>query len=479
MKKFTHTLLKEIVRHEKKILAGFLLLVGLAYSFVSIQTHNHFQTFGWDLGFFDQIIWKVSQGDFAAYSTIAKENLLADHFQVVLYIVAPFYWIKNDVRSILVVQALLVTAAAWPLYWLSKKITGHLFFSFAIICSYLFFIGTQWTVLNEFHQMAFAPLFLSMLFYALHTNNTRLSVIGIVGLLSTKEEMSLFVASLGILIWFYYRWKITGILTTVVGVGMFFLLIYAVMPALSVRGTYSHFDFGDAGYTPVDVVTNILNKPLFFFQSMVNPPVKMQTVFQSYAAFGFLPLLSPVFQIPVLEQFVTRFIYAGPQFTKWENVNHHAAPLGILFAVSVIYAFRSSSKRVYTLVAVYLFSVSLLQDIVLRAPLHSIFKKTLYETADWMNNTYEVLQQVPDDASVAAQNSLVPHLSRRNEIYLLPELSGAKYVMVDFHDGPNKYAPFQLAEMKVFIDDLIASGRYRVFVQKGETMLLERSSTDL
>lgn len=474
MKKLVNAIVNGIVRHEKKILVGLIVIVGLVYSFISIQTHNHFQTFGWDLGFFDQIIWKASRGDIAAYSTIAKENLLADHFQVVLYFVAPFYWITNDIRSILVVQAFLVTVAAWPLYWLSKKITGHLFFSFAIICSYLFFIGTQWTVLNEFHQMAFAPLFLSILFYALHTNNIRLSGIGMLGLIATKEEMSLLVSSLGALIWLYYRWKIAGILTTLAGVGVFFLLIYAVMPALSVRGTYSHFDFGDAGYTPVDVVTKTLNNPLFFFQSMVSPPVKLQTVFQSYAAFGFLPLLSPVFQIPIIEQFVTRFIYAGPQFTKWVNVNHHAAPLGILFAVSVIYAFRSSSKRTYTLVAIYLISASILQDILLHAPIHSVFKKTLYETSDWMRNNNEVLRRVPDNASVAAQNSLVPHLSQRNEIYILPELSEAQYVVVDLHDGPNKFAPFQQAEMKAYIEALITSGRYGISVQKGEAMLLQR-----
>jgi hypothetical protein len=48
---------------------------------------------------------------------------------------------------------------------------------------------------------------------------------------------------------------------------------------------------------------------------------------------------------------------------------------------------------------------------------------------------------VPENASVATINSVFPHLSQRDKIYLLPEINDAEYIVLDLEDGPNKYSP--------------------------------------
>lgn len=465
-------------RLDKKInLLVFIVIfvLGGIYSVIAISSHNHFQTFGWDLGFFDQIIWKASRGDLIAYSTLAKENLLADHFQIVLYFLAPLYLIMSDVRLLLVAQSFLVVFASYFLFLLARDITKNIIFSFSVVFASLLFIGTQWTILNEFHQTAFVPLFIILLFYGLHFKKTRIYWMGIIGLLITKEEFSLLVASLGLLVLCGYKKKKTGILTLVIGILSFFFLINYLMPKLSAKGIYSHYDFGEAGYTPEDIIQKSISEPLFFIKSMIYPTVKINTVFTAFLSYGFLPLFSPIYLIPISENFISRFIYAGPQFTQWTNVNHHAAPLGILFSVATIYGAIKivNMNHALTLIGVYLIFMTIVQNIVHHGPINSIFKPQLYETSDWMKNNYDILKKIPKNASIATQNSLFPHLSQRDKIYLLPETEDAEYIVVDLHDGPNKYSPLNYKEMTDLVSKLLDTKKYSVIFSKGDAIILK------
>ena len=479
---------KFLTRYEYVIIAVFLVIIAICYSLISISSHNHFLTFGWDLGFFDQIIWKASQGDFVAFSTIAYENLLADHFQPVLYLLAPLYFIKSDVRMLLIAQSFLVVSAGFPLYVLAKKVSKNIVFSFALLFSYLFFLGAQWTILNEFHQAAFIPIFLSLVFLSLYLKNSPVYFFAILGLLATKEEMGLLVFAIGLLVVFQYQEVKKGALTIILGIFSFFFLIYGLMPVFSVSKTYKHFGFGEAGYTPLDVIKKVIFEPLFFLKSMINPFVKVKTLFQTFFAFAFLLPFAPYFLIPVFQQFATRFIYAGPQFTKWVNVNHHAAPLGILMAVGSLYAlgniacflkkrYKLEKSRVFILGGILLITASFGQDILLHGPINSIFKPQLYLTQKWMKDNYQIIefgQKLPPDISVAAQNSLVPHLSQREKIYLLPEINEAQYIFVDFYKGSNKYSPITYNEMKDLIDTLLETGEYSLVKRVGDALVLKK-----
>lgn len=464
----------------------FIFLVGILYAYISVVNHDHFQTFGWDLGFFDQIIWKASKGDFWAYSTIAHENLLADHFQPVLYLLSPLYKIVSDVRMILIAQAFLVVSAAYPLYLLTKSLSRSLIFSFGIVFTYLFFLGTQWTILNEFHQTAFLPLFLSLFYYSFVNKTSWLYWLSIFGIASIKEEYALLVAALGLITWLIYKKKILGITICFSSILFFFFLLNYLMPLLSVKGIYSHYDFGTAGYTPEEIIVNSIKNPQFFFESMISPSIKLKTVFDSFFAFGFLPFLSPLFLIPVIENFATRFIYAGPQFTQWINVNHHAAPLGILLSIASVYSaiflskfikkkYRINTNRTLRFLGLYLISITILQDLILHGPINSLFKPQFYETLDWMRDNYEVIAKVPKDSSVATQNSMLPHISQREEIYLIPEMENAEFLLFDLHDGPNKFSPLNYYEMKEFAQNLLDTHQYSIVFKKGEAVLLKRN----
>src|SRR3989344_4713936 len=103
-----------------KLLTVIIVIYSIAFSFLAIRNHELYQTFGWDLGFFDQLLWQASQGSLNFVSTIGDINLVGDHFQPVLYLLAPLYWLWDDVRVLLVAQTVIVASATIPIYLLAK-----------------------------------------------------------------------------------------------------------------------------------------------------------------------------------------------------------------------------------------------------------------------------------------------------------------------------------------------------------------------
>jgi uncharacterized membrane protein len=259
------------------------------------------------------------------------------------------------------------------------------------------------------------------------------------------------------------------------------------MPAISEKGIYQHEHLSSVAKTPQEFFLKIVVDPLFALRSLVTPPEKIKTLASSLLSFSLLPIFAPLgILLPLIEQFLIRFLYTGPQYTFWQNVNHHAAPTAMLLAISSIYGATTlikkvhlSEKRLLQIITILIFATIIGQDILFKAPIHSIFKKQFYETQSWMKDNSILLTKVNSfspDVSVATQNSLFPHLSQREKVYLLPELKDAEFLMVDLHDGPNKYAPLSFNEMKELIDGLTADGKFTIVDEQGEAVLLQRSN---
>ncbi len=438
-------------------------------------------TFALDLGTFDESIWKISAFRFP-YSSSGCNWLIEDHFQLIFYLLAPLFWIWDNVRILLIAQSFAMVAASFPLYILSKKITGNKIFSFGIVFSYLFFIGTQFAILNEFHQITFAPVFIATLFLALENKNWKWYLYSLFFLFIIKEDVSLLIGGIGLGLLFRKGYRKLGLATAIIGISFFFFLVYIFMPFIAIKGVYGHFHFGAAGKNPEEVIKNIIIRPDFFLKSMIYPDAKIRTWFISFFTYGFQPIFAPVFiLIPLLEDFATRFIYAGPQYTKWGLVNHHAATSAILLAITSIYAVKKITTR-FSLIGVILITTTIVSDIVFHGPINSLLKTQFYQKEQWMLDNEEVLKRIPKDPniSVTAQNNLVPHITHRESAYRIPYGLNSQYMFFDLHDGPNKYSPLNHKQTTEFVDELLKTKRYWLVYQKGKAMLLKRNyKTDI
>ena len=465
-----------------KLLLIFLIVVGSAYSVIAVAAHYQFRTFGWDLGYFDQIIWLLSRG-FYPFSTLNKVNFLANHFSPVLIFFALLYRIHSSPVTLLISQAFLVVFSSYPLFLLVWEKTGSRLLGMAVVISFLFFIGTQWSILNEFHEATLTPLFLSLFFFSAGIKKRKLIFLfSIIGLLVTKEEFALLTAALAFTLYFYYGLKKQAVILFLFSLFFFFFLTQFFMPAISEKGVYQHAHLSPEAPSPWELTLKILTDPVYILKSFLSPPVKIQTLLISFSSFAYLPLFAPFsVLVPVIEQFLMRFLYTGPQFTVFTNVNHHAAPIAVLLPVSVVFAVvrlmsRFPRKKRFILLSssLLILVASVFQDIIQKAPFHSIVKPALYQESEWQKNAGNALKQVPLNSSVAAQNSLFPHLSQRKEIYLLPETGNADFLAVDLSDGPNKFSPLNLQKTRVLIYELEEKNIYRVYFRKGDAIIYRK-----
>src|SRR6266852_9473984 len=100
---------------------GLALIAAAAYAAISIYRHDHFASNAFDLGVQDQTIWGYSRLQMIPNTVEMIPNLLGDHFHPILMAVAPLFWIWDDARILLLVQAALLAIAAVPIFWWARQ----------------------------------------------------------------------------------------------------------------------------------------------------------------------------------------------------------------------------------------------------------------------------------------------------------------------------------------------------------------------
>ncbi|MDQ1692294.1 MAG: hypothetical protein QOD87_2402, partial [Pseudonocardiales bacterium] len=87
------------------------------YALTALLRHRQFGTAGYDLGIFDQAIRRYAH--FQAPIVALKGpgyNIFGDHFHPIIALAAPIYWVWDDPRALLVLQAALIAASIPVVY---------------------------------------------------------------------------------------------------------------------------------------------------------------------------------------------------------------------------------------------------------------------------------------------------------------------------------------------------------------------------
>lgn len=490
-------MLKTIILNLKKLepiywlMAFFIFL----YSAWSIKRHLHFQTDAVDLGIFDQVIYQYSQ--FQAplstvkFGTFPGFNILGDHFHPILALLAPLYWIWKDPSTILVVQAFAVGLAAWPLYQLAMMKFQKVYLALSIAFCYLAFIGVQTLIDYDFHEIALALPLLSFAFLFLHQRRFRLYFLFIIVALFVKEDVPLYVAMLGFYSLIRLRsWKV-GLATIGLGLASYFIITSQIIPYFKKDGyAYEHLP-AEIGKTGLDLVVKSLTNPFLVAKAAFydGELLKIRTSFNLLGSFGFLPLLSPETLVLALPNVAERFLTTLIQ--RWIIRFQYSAILGPIFALATIHALenlfwflkKTKIKRVDRFVLPFVSVVLVVSSLYFtfrnNGPLMRMLNPTSYRLEENLRKNYEVLKLIPSGASVGAQSSLVPHLSRRREIYslepsLLTRVQPDYIVLTNLKTTDTFYGYEYLEAMKA---DIKKRPDYEIIVDDGTRFLVKKKET--
>jgi uncharacterized membrane protein len=190
-----------------------MLLFVVWFSAYSIRLHDAHRTHKADLGQIDLAIWNTAHGRFV--QEIKDDQVstrLTDHVEPIFLPVSLVFWLWDDVRALLILQAAALAVGAWPIYRIAERrmrnaewaAPGRRSASFAawagaiFAIAYLLMPALQAAAVAEFHALALAPVFVAWALWAVESGRWRQFVVAALLLMSVQEGMALLAAMLGV-----------------------------------------------------------------------------------------------------------------------------------------------------------------------------------------------------------------------------------------------------------------------------------------
>ena len=182
--------------------------------FSTIQYHRFALTH--DFAIYWQALWLIAHGHLNPYSTIAGFPFLDNHFELILWPLAIFYWLWPHASLLLYMQNSALVGGemiAWS--WLNSWVTRQpaSWQSWFRITGLILLVANPWvywTAAFDFHSESLMVLTVTGMAYALWRRNHRLLVLWTLGTLSIGDVAALLVTGLGLTALALRRWK-TGV----------------------------------------------------------------------------------------------------------------------------------------------------------------------------------------------------------------------------------------------------------------------------
>lgn len=411
------------------ITAGLSVAFFLFVSVWTVSRVNSFCAPSFDFGIFSQMFYNMKESGLPM-TTVERDGLLS-HFDVhmspIYYLMLPFYCIVPKPATLQVLQAAVITSAVIPL-WKIGKLHGLSGLQRTLLCALLllypaFSGGTGYDI----HENCFlAPLVLWLL-YGIDKKSTPIIAVSALLTLLVKEDAAVYVGIIAV--WLILRCALRrqkgewwGLVTGAVMLIGALAYFFAVTGYLAKSGDgvmtyrYNNFIYDDSA-SLVTVIKAVLMNPMKAFFECVDSE-KLKFIAQTMLPLLGLPLLTRRFEryillIPyVLINLMSDYRYQHD--IMFQYTFGSTACLMYLVAVNLadlrIHLFRLTALAAAVAVSIGFFT-SLIVPVGVRYPQYCVTYQTFYD------EVREVLDTIPDGASVTASTFYTTYLSQREVLY--------------------------------------------------------------
>src|SRR5580704_3912314 len=175
--------------------------VFVVYAVISLSRYLQLAPGSWDLGIFTEYVRQLAHLRAPVVNIRGTGfNLLGDHFQPIVGLIAPLFLVFPSAVTLLMVQALLTAVSVIPV---SRAAAARLGTGAGrmIGAAYGLSWGLQQMIDFDFHEIAFAVPLLACSLSALLRGRTRAAVLWALPLVFVKEDQGFTVAAIGALMW--------------------------------------------------------------------------------------------------------------------------------------------------------------------------------------------------------------------------------------------------------------------------------------
>lgn len=411
------------------------------FTALSILRDRAFHTGRFDLGNMVQAVWTTAHGDFLRMTDLHGHDIsrLAAHFDPILAVFAPLWWIWPSPDLLLTAQALAVAVGAIPVYWLARKHLNSERAALGFSLAYLLYPPVQWLTLNEFHPVALACPLLLFAFWYLDEDRLLPFALFAVAAATTKEEIPLVIAGMGL--WYAFsrkRWAVGGTICAL-GLAVSLIAIEVIVPHFNRHGASRFYGrYGEVGGSPGGILKTFVHHPLRIF-TVAFDHRGVHYLLDLVLPLAGLCLLAPLVLLAALPELAINLL--SKTDTQTSIHFHYTAGLIPPLVVASIFGAarlaRKSPRLVLPLAGVAL-AATLVGNYRLGAlpiwrdlPGGETLQARYSDVTQHDDVAARALRLIPDKAVVSATNSLGAHLSARPKILSFPVVEGAAWVAVD------------------------------------------------
>lgn len=409
------------------------LIYAFIYCLISVVPHFNYQTNAWDLGIFNQTLWQYSHLKLAPNTLRDVPTLLADHFELTLVLLAPFYWVFGS-YTLLIAQITAVIFGGIGIYKYAYLLSNTKRFSKVALITFYSFYGIFTALAFDYHHSVVGIMTLPWILYFLKKRRFKLYYLLIILLILSRENFSILVSVLGLstLVFEKRDLKKHGLITFLVGVTTTVLILNYVMPYFS-GSIYHYWDFYPSlGNSPIQATKNILLNPFGTLSLIVNNQKKLVSLIRIFSSGGIAAFFAPQVGLLLIPIFLQKFLSTEEYY--WGSSFHTSVELAPIIVLSLVHTLNKLKPKYKNKVFILVLLVNV--GITLNTRLYDGSKITRIFTQNYYNYPYrkyidEAEKLIPPDAPLSASNTLIPHLAGRNKIYLFPDNKEGVYIFVD------------------------------------------------
>jgi uncharacterized membrane protein len=477
-----------------------------AYSAISLLRLMQLNPSSWDLGIYTEYVKQYADLRAPVVDIRAAGfNLLGDHFQPIVAVLAPFFRVFPSSATLLVGQALLVAASVFPVSQLAREKLGA-GPGRAVAIAYGFSWGLQQLPQFDFHEIAFAVPLLAFSLSALARGHTRAAVCWALPLVFVKEDQGFTVAAIGIYLIVsglrarvpegpadpYGRGRmVAGQFLLIWGFAWSFVAIGVIIPHFNPDHVYQYWNDGGVlapgGHPSV---------PGLIRQLLHAWPDKLQTLVLLLLPTAFIALRSPLVLIAA-PSLLLRFIATNSSFwgTYW---HYNATVMPIIFIAAVDALARigaamdadpaaagpagwASGRRGLWLAALAgarrygaAMMVAIMVPLAFQFPLSQLWNAQTYRISPHVAAAEAAMARVPDGATVLTTLDLLAPLAARTDTFWIGN-SGNPQTQYIVFDGLNSdYSP-AIKNVPAFIASLYPPHTYTEIFASGDVYVFRRT----
>ena len=463
-----------------------------AYAAISLLRLLKLYPSSWDLGIYTEYVKQYADLRAPIVDIRAPGfNLLGDHFQPLVAVLAPFFRLFPSSATLLVAQALLVAVSVFPVSQVAREKLG-LGPSRAIAVAYGFSWGLQQLAKFDFHEIALALPLLAFSLSALARGRTRAAVCWALPLVFVKEDQGFTVAAIGLYLVcaglfasgparrggrpgrrrrpdatdLDVRRVAAGQFLLVWGFAWSFLAIGVIIPHFNPAHHYDYWSDGGILAPGGHLSVAGLGRQLLHAW-----PTKLETITMLLLPTAFIALRSPLILIAA-PSLLLRFMSTDSSF--WGTYWHYNATLmPVLFIAAADGLARMDAKsRIRRLGPAVM--VVLAVVLAFQFPLSSLWRAQTYQISPHVAAAEAAMSRVPDGATVLTTLDLLAPLAARTDTFWFGNSGNPQTQYIVFDGRDSDYSP-AIKNVPAFIASFYPPHTYTQIFSSGDVYVFRRA----